>query len=146
MEQVTNPFVMGLSIGVLLCIVVFVREYLKRSKLQAEMKSLKKHLYQKMDIDSEASEIKRKEFNKLKKENENLRISLESLSQKPGRREVINYHIYQKAIDLVLETAPGFSPVWQKALKEATSEIEKFETGRLPFIKKLLPKRYYDDI
>lgn len=143
--DLVNPFVIGIALGIILGLVVYIREYLKRNALKKEIKNLKLHLYQKMDIDSEANEFKKTQIDELKKENENLRISVESLSQKPGRREVINYHIYQKAVDKVLETAPGFSPIWQKALKEATKEIEEFETGRLPFIKKLLPKRYFDD-
>lgn len=139
-----NPIIIGLAIGLTLGLVIYISEFIKRNKLKKEIKSLKLHLYQKMDIDSEANEMKKDQIETLKKENENLRISVESLSQKPGRREIINYHIYQKAVDKVLETAPGFSPLWQKALKEATKEIEEFEVGKLPFIKKLLPKRYFD--
>lgn len=140
-----DPIVLSIIVGAAVGLIVFVSEYIKRNALKREIKMLKNHLHQKLDIDSEANEMKRNQIEMLKKQNENLRITVETLSQKAGRREVINYHIYQKAIDLVLETAPGFSPIWQKALKDATKEIEEFETGKISFIKKLLPKRYFDN-
>ncbi|MEN7548429.1 LapA family protein [Rapidithrix thailandica] len=140
--QQIEAFAIGLIVGLVITVIVYFRESLKRSTLRKEIKSLKNHLHQKMDIDAEATNKKREEIELLKKENENLRISNQSLAQKPGRREVINLHIYQRAVDIMSEAAVGFAPMWQKSLKEAQKEYDKAEDGKLPFIKKIIPLKF----
>ena len=137
-ENSIQPFIVGLAIGLLLCLIVYIRESMKRSVLKKEIKSLKNHLHEKMEIDAEATHRKVKEIDELKKENENLRISMQSLAQKPGRREVINLHIYQKALAIMTESAHGFAPMWQKALAKAEEEVEAFEKGKSSFLKKIV--------
>lgn len=137
-ETVIQPFLIGLSIGLVLCLVLYVRESMKRSVLRKEIKNLKNHLHEKMEIDAEATHRKVKEIEQLKQDNENLRVSMQSLSQKPGRREVINLHIYQKALSIMTESAHGFAPMWQKALTQAEKEVEEFEKGKSSFIKKIV--------
>ena len=73
----------------------------------------------------------------IKKLNENLRITVHTLSQKPGRKEIKQLHLYQKAIDLMMQRTPGFAPAWQNTLKEAEEEIRKTEQGLIPFLKRL---------
>jgi len=107
--------------------------------LHAEIKRLKSHLHTKMDIDSEASEKMKTAVDELKKQNENLRISVQNLLTKPGRRELRQLQVYQRALDLLSEKTPGFSPAWQSAVRQAESEIEKTDSGLLPFIKKVIP-------
>jgi len=138
LETAIQPFLVGLGIGLVLCLVLYVRESMKRSVLKKEIKSLKNHLHEKMEIDAEATHRKVKEIEQLKLDNENLRVSVQSLSQKPGRREVINLHIYQKALSIMTESAHGFAPMWQKALAQAEKEVEEFEKGKSSFIKKIV--------
>lgn len=133
-----DSLLFGITLGVLLAAVVYVREIFKRRALNSEIKTLQKHLHTKMEIDAEATTGKNKELENLRKQNENLRVSNKTLQQKPGRAEVINFHIYQKAINYMAEAAPGFAPLWQKALKEAEEEVGNMEEGSTPFIKRII--------
>lgn len=142
LKILTNPFMIGLYLGLILCIVVYIRGKLKISEYKKEIKKLKEHLHTKLEIDAEANTEKKQLIENLKKDNENLRISIQSLSQKPGRKEIKQFYIYQKAIDIMSEKAPGFAPAWQSALKEGEEEILKSEKGLIPFIRKIIPSSY----
>jgi Fe-S cluster assembly iron-binding protein IscA len=74
---------------------------------------------------------------KLKKENENLRISVQTLGQKPGRAEVRLLNIYDGALRRMMLKAPGFSSAWEIALQEAEREYEENEKGFKSIIKKV---------
>ncbi len=147
MEQsFLEPFLYGLGVGTLGVVGVYMREALKRSAYKKEIKSLKGHLYQKMDIESEATEMKRKEIEMLKKENENLRITNQALAQKPDRKEVMTLYAYQKAIDQMSGSLVGFAPAWQRALKESEEEIAAIEEGKKSFVKKIIPLQFWTGI
>ncbi|MEM9675315.1 MAG: hypothetical protein AAF992_22175 [Bacteroidota bacterium] len=138
-----QPFLIGLGVGLILLLIVYISERTKRGALKNEIKTLKNHLQNKMEIEAEATENRRKELERLKKENENLRITNQSLAQKPGRREVMNMHVYQRAIAIMTESAQGFAPMWQRALREAEAEIEKSDQGASSFIKKIIPTQIF---
>ena len=132
-----KPFFLGLYAGLIACIIVYIRTRFRMHELKAELKKLKQHLHTKLEIDAEATEDKKNKIEKLKEENENLRVSLQSVNTKPGRKEVRQFHIYQKALDIMFEKAPGFAPAWQNALREGEAEMKKIDKGFIPFIKKL---------
>ena len=137
------PFLIGLGVGLLITLITFMRESMKRKSLKKEIQTLKNHLQNKMEIEAEATENRRLELEKYKKENENLRITNQSLAQKPGRREVMNLHIYQRAIAIMTESAQGFAPMWQRALREAEAETEKSDQGSSSFIRKIIPTQIF---
>lgn len=141
-EQFLEPFIYGLGVGIIGVVVVYLRETTKRSQYKKEIKSLKNHLHQKMEIDAEATDHKKKEIEKLKKENENLRITNQSLSQKPDKKEVFALHTYQKAIDKMSESLVGFAPAWQKALKEAEVEVDQIQEGKKSFVRRIIPRQF----
>ncbi len=148
MDQYTEyiqPFLIGLGIGLLLTLIVYIRESMKRRPLKRNIQDLKNHLQNKLEIEAEGTERRRLEIEKLKQENENLRVTNQTLAQKPGRREVMNLHIYQRAVSLMTESAHGFAPMWQKALKEAEQEIEQAEQGKTSFIRKIIPPQFFGD-
>lgn len=145
MDEFIFPFGLGLGIGLFLAIIVYIRGMFKNSALNKKIKDLKGHVYQKLDLESEALERRKSELEKLKKQNENLRITNQSLAQKAGKREILNLHVYQKAINLMYQRATGFAPMWQSCLKEAEQEMEETETGALPFIKKIIPLSFFSN-
>lgn len=148
MEQLTEhiePFLIGLGVGLLLTLIVYIRESMKRRALKRNIKDLKNHLQNKLEIEAEATENRRLEIERLKQENENLRVTNQSLAQKPGRREVVNLHIYQRAVALMMESAAGFAPMWQKALREAEQEADKSEQGKTSFIRRIIPPQFFGD-
>lgn len=134
-----NPFVKGLLLGLVLCVIVYVRSYLRRRELGKEVTRLRSHLHTKLEIDSKDNERRKNELERLKQERDNLRITVQSLNQKPGRKEVRQYFIYQTALDIMFEKAPGFAPAWQITLKEADGLFEKSEKGVVPLLKRFMP-------
>ncbi len=135
----TNPFAKGLLVGLALCILIYVRGLLRRRELTKEVNQLKNHLHTKLEIDSEENERRKKEMDQLKHERDNLKITVQSLNQKPGRKEIRQYFLYQTALDMMFEKAPGFAPAWQITLKEAERLFDKSEKGVVPLLKRLMP-------
>ena len=139
MGILTTPFVGGLLLGLFFCCFIFVRGFFRCRELSQEINRLKGHLHTKMEIDSEENERRKQELNGLKQERDNLRITVQSLTQKPGRKEIRQYYIYQTALDIMFEKAPGFAPAWQITVKEAERLFEKSEQGVVPLLKRLMP-------
>ena len=102
-----------------------------------EIKEFKEHLNRQMKITNEGSKNLEEELKTLTKENENLRISVQTLGQKPGRAEVRLLNIYDAALRKMLLRAPGFSSAWEMSLQEAESEYEANEKGFKAIIKKV---------
>lgn len=136
---ITNPFAKGLALGILFGIIIFIRGFLRRRELAQEVARLRTHLHTKLEIDSKENERRKQEIEILKQERDNLRITVQSLNQKPGRKEIRQYYVYQTALDLMFEKAPGFAPAWQITLKEAENLFEKSEKGVVPLLKRLMP-------
>ncbi|MBD0402728.1 hypothetical protein [Flammeovirga sp. EKP202] len=130
----------GLGIGLAVAALVQVKDWIKQSGLKSEIKRLKNHLHDKLEIDAEAISGKKSEIERLKRENENLRVTNKALINKPGRQEILTYHAYQTAIDKLNSNMMGFGPAWQDALKEANHEIKEIEEGQRSFVKKVFPK------
>ncbi len=131
-DLIANPFAKGLAIGLFFCLVIYVRGFLRRREITAEVIRLRTHLHTKLEIDSKENERRKQEIEILKQERDNLRITVQSLNQKPGRKEIRQYYIYQTTLDMMFEKAPGFAPAWQITLKEAESLFEKSERGVVP--------------
>jgi len=136
---ITNPFAKGFFVGLILCILIYIRGFLRRRELTKEIARLRGHLHTKLEIDSAENERRKKEMEKLKRERDNLRITVQSLNQKPGRKEIRQYFLYQTALDMMFEKAPGFAPAWQITLREAEKLFEKSEKGVVPLLKRLMP-------
>ena len=139
MAVISNPFAKGLALGLLICAIIYIRGFIRRNELSKEVNRLRSHLHTKLEIDSSENERRKSELEKLKQERDNLRITVQSLNQKPGRKEIRQYFIYQTALDIMFEKAPGFAPAWQITLKEAEGLFEKSEKGVVPLLKRLMP-------
>ena len=139
MSIISNPFTKGLIVGLVVCVIIYLRGLLRRRELSREVDRLRNHLHTKLEIDSSENERRKNELEKLKQERDNLRITVQSLNQKPGRKEIRQYFIYQTALDIMFEKAPGFAPAWQITIKEAEDLFEKSEKGVVPLLKRLMP-------
>lgn len=136
-------FLIGLCIGVALAIVLVVAQSINAHKkmkaLMAEKDKLKQMITDRIDLESEGLAKLKKENEELKKQNENLRVTVSTYSQKPGRKEVARLQVYQLAVDRLTLNSPGFGAAWQAALKESEDEFQKTYIGVQPFIRKLIP-------
>ncbi len=135
MEFEASIFGVGLGLGLLLALSVWINSLSKRK----EIADLKKHLHTQMSINAKGYEQLQNEVEKLKKENENLRITIASLSNKPGRTELKTLHIWDKAIRILTLKSPTFAPAWEMAIAEANKEIEDAESGMKALVRKVFP-------
>ena len=136
---------LGLVIGLFIAFAVWVVMAIKRRALkksaEAEIKKYKDMLSQRMELESEGMSKLRAENESLKSANENLRVSIQTLSQKPGKREISRLQVYQTAVDRLTINSPGFGPAWQAALKESEEEFSKTLAGTVAFLRKFIPNK-----
>lgn len=131
-----NHFGIGLGIGMLVTVVTWVNGTLARWGLKRQSATLKESLHTQMQINARGNTELAKELEKLKKENENLRISVATLSSKPGRAELKKLHIWDTAIGLMNSKWPAFGPAWAEAIAEAQQEIDEVDTGVRALVKR----------
>jgi len=117
---------MGVAVGSLLS---YFKSLLTIRKHKKELKEYKEHLDRQMKITDAGNSTLVTELESAKKENENLRISVKTLGQKPGRAELRLLNIYDAALRKMMSQAPGFSAAWENSLQEAEREYEANETG-----------------
>ena len=115
----------------------YIKSRFEVSAYKKEIKEYKEHLNRQMRITNEGSKNLEAELSTLKKENENLRISVQTLGQKPGRAELRLLNIYDAALRKMMMRAPGFSSAWEVSLQEAEREYEENEKGFKSIIKKV---------
>jgi hypothetical protein len=137
-------FRIGLGAGLIFFIIAVINNLRIRRKHKKEILRIKSIVTQKMDIESDSLSRMREEIESLKKQNENLRISVRTLSQKPNRREVAKLQVYQRAIEIMSLRAPGFAPAWQTAISESEKEFDKIFSGLEPFVRKVVPSKLID--
>jgi len=133
--QIVVYVIAGIAVGWVLS---YFKSLFQIRKYKKEIAGLQDHLNRQMKITSEGSKSIEKELEKLKKENENLRISVKTLGQKPGRAELRLLNIYDSALRKVMARVPGFSSAWEGALSEAEREYEENEKGIKAIVRKVL--------
>jgi Fe-S cluster assembly iron-binding protein IscA len=116
----------GIVIG---WILNFIKSFFTIKKYKKELKDYQDHLERQMKITDAGNKMLMEEMNTLRKDNENLRISVKTLGQKPGRAELRLLNVYDKALRKMMLQAPGFSSAWETSLQEAEAEYEDNETG-----------------
>jgi len=115
----------------------YIKSRFEVRKIKKDLEAYKEHLNRQMKLTGEGSKNLEKEVATLKQENENLRISVQTLSQKPGRAEIRLLNIYDGALRKMMLKAPGFSSAWEVALQEAERDYEESEKGFKSIIKKV---------
>ena len=136
-----SSLLIGLGIGVLLSIVIWVqgrfRTNMRIKSYVMENAQLKNHLNTQMNISAKGNESVQNNLNAHRKTIDNLKSTISSLKEKPGRDKLRVLYVYDKAIHIMFEKHPGFATMWVGVLKEAEIEIEKAETGILPMVRKV---------
>lgn len=137
LQQPLNTFWIGLVIGLAIAAYLVFNGLLRRRELRREVRALKDQLHRQMTINDKGNEQILAEVERLRKENENLRITAATLKAKPGRTEMITLNVYDRAIRLMHQRAPGFAPAWEGVLTEAQKEVEQADTGLLAMVRKV---------
>ena len=141
----TSPFTWGLLVGFIFAAWAFcsgwtAKRNLRRQvgRLEGQIADLKRNLSTQVEVAANDRQALRTENADLKQRVDNLTISLATLQNKPGRAELRQLHLYDKAVHLLCERTPGFSPAWETALKEAQAELDKTSSGILPFLRRII--------
>ena len=120
-----HPFTWGLALGLIFMGLVFRRLL----EVQAEFSRYKKHLSDKLEVEARQMNHSKQERDALRQENENLRIKVAQLSQKPERKHQRDLQVLLRAEQKMLVGAPGFAAAWERAKDEAVAQMEEEESG-----------------
>lgn len=133
MELLNNPFVAGLSVGLGFSLLIMVRAWFARRSLVKENASLLRgHIL----MHDTGHKTLTAELETLKRQNENLRVTVATLKTRPEKAELHTLHVYDRAIRLMNARAPGFAPVWESTLTEAEVEMQQVDTGMMAWIRR----------
>ena len=145
-EYLYTPFAGGLALGLLIAFFIWksgfsTRRALKRDfkRVETESRDLRQHLNTQLKVNAEGNKSLQTKLDSLTEQNENLRVNVSSLQQKPGRNEARQLTIIENAIGFMREQAPGFAQAWEKAIRQAESDYEDGEGGLKKFVRKVLP-------
>ena len=138
MDFLNNYFYWGLGIGVVLGVIGIGFTIMRLWDTKGEVRRLKRHLADKLELESEATNRLRLDLQELKQQNENLRIKVANLNQFPDKRLQRELEIYARAERFMVSSSPGFPAVWEEAKRSAVTDLEHEENG------KSLPKRVFN--
>jgi methyl-accepting chemotaxis protein len=140
-ESLLIAFATGGLAGLSLTFYVWWRAWTERRILQAELKRLTEHLRSHIELSHEGNAQRKDEIERLRKANENLRITVKQWQQRPDRRELRTLHVYDHAARSLMKRAPGFAAHWESALEEAEALIQQEDSGILAFARRLVLPR-----
>jgi cell division protein FtsB len=138
MDFLNHHFYLGLGVGALLGLIVIVFALMRLWDTKGEVRRLKRHLADKLELEADATNRLRLDLQELKQQNENLRIKVANLNQYPDKRLQRELEIYARAERFMVSSSPGFPAVWEEAKRTAMTGLEQEETG------KSLPKRVFN--
>ena len=145
-DALKEPFTWGLLVGLLIAASIWKgaftrsrRDAREIRRIESELKDLQGHLNTQLKINASGNEALQCELETLRRQNENLRIQNSSLQQKPGRAEQRQLQLYEMAVRSMREQAPGFAPAWEKALRQAETELDAAESGLRKLVRKVIP-------
>ena len=138
MHFLNSYFYWGLGIGVVLGLIGIGFALMRLWDTKAEVRRLKRHLADKLELESEATNRLRLDLQELKQQNENLRIKVANLNQFPDKRLQRELEIYARAERFMVSSSPGFPAVWEEAKRSAATDLEQEENG------KSLPRRVFN--
>ena len=148
MPVLSHPFTWGLALGLLIAAFVLKSALSTKSHLNREIKRLKdeldqlqKHLNTHLKITASGNDRLEKDLSSLKEQNENLRVNIAALQQRPGRAEARQLQILETAVARMREQAPGFAQAWEQAVRQATADQDAAESGLTKLIVKFSPVR-----
>ena len=131
----------GVLLGLVVALWVAITGWQRRRALVLELERLKKHLHDHMEISREGVQERKAEVDRLRLENENLRIAVKAWQQRPDRKELRMLQVYDRAVHRLLENAPGFSPHWEAAVRDAEQVVAQMDSGLVAFARRLVLPR-----
>jgi predicted nucleic acid-binding Zn-ribbon protein len=145
-DILNSPFTWGLALGLLVAgftlkNAIATKLRLKREirRIEGEMRDMQSHLNTQMKITATGNEALTKQIDEFRIHNENLRVNLAALQNKPDKAEQRQFRIQEMAISAMREQAPGFAGAWEKAVRQAEAEMDSAESGFTKLMRKVVP-------
>jgi hypothetical protein len=138
MDVMHDHFVWGMALGIVIGLVGIIILTLRLWESQRDVKRIKRHLADKLELEADATNRLKTDLQQLKQQNENLRIKVASLSQVPDRKLQRDIEIYARAERYMVSRSPGFPAAWEEAKRNSVEELENEENGHS------LPRRVFN--
>jgi hypothetical protein len=132
-EYLLSPFALGFYVG---CGLLLIALY-HHTKLKFEHGRYRRMLSDKLEIEASTMSKMKQEADALKKENENLRIKVQTLNEVPDHKLSRDLEVFARAEKKMMVGAPGFAGSWEQAKQSSFQEIADEEAG------KAAPKRFF---
>jgi hypothetical protein len=132
-EFLTSPFAYGFYTGCILLVIALYHHF----KLKLEHSRYKRMLSDKLEIEATTMSKLKGELDSVKKENENLRIKVQTQGETGDSKNVRDLEIYARAEKKMMVAAPGFAGPWEQAKQAAYSELGEEDNG------KAAPRRFF---
>jgi hypothetical protein len=129
----THPFAIGFYCASVFTLLALYHLLQKKS----ELSRYRRHISDRMELDSDTLNKLKVEAETLRKENESLRVKVNTLNDVPERKLQRDLEIYARAEKRMLINVPGFAPAWETAKSDAHHELTDEEAG------KTAPKRLF---
>lgn len=130
----SSPFFWGFLTGFGLCILALYSHF----KTKVELKRLKGHLSDKLEIEAETMGEMKTKLEGLRGENENLRLKINSSRVQNDKLDLEReLEIFARAEKAMTINAPGFAQAWERAKDGAADELQEEERG------KSIPRRIF---
>ena len=146
-QLLQHQFSWGLLLGLLIAFFLWKSGFaaarnLKKenARIVEEQKELQGHLNTQLKVNAEGNKSLEKKLEELREQNENLRVNLSTLQNKPDRAQIRQLHIMEAAIARMREEAPGFAQAWEKAVQHAEAEHAEAEGGLKRLVQKVIPR------
>lgn len=121
-----NTFVYGFLLGSVFLLMALWNHW----KTKREFGRYKTHLSDKLELDSRNLQELNKERTRLTQENENLRVQIARLNERPDNKLQREVEILARAEKHMMMNAPGFAPAWEMAKSQAATSLQAEEAGQ----------------
>lgn len=125
-EYLLHPFALGFYTGCFLLLIALYHQMM----LKLEHSRYRKMLSDKMEIDAGTVSKQKSEVDALRKENENLRVKVQTLNGQPDQKLSRDLEIFARAEKKMVVAAPGFAAPWEQAKQAAWHELSDEESGK----------------
>jgi len=132
-EILVQPFYLGLELG-LFCAAISLWRLMV---VKWDLRRFKQHLSDRIELEADSVKKAKGELETLRRENEQLRIRVQSFNERADWKAPRDLEVYARAEKRMLMTVPGFAPAWENAKSDAIAELQSEDTGQS------LPKRVF---
>ncbi len=135
--ELNNTHLYALGLGFALGGLLLFFSMRSHWRTSGEFRRYKKMLSDKLELEQRQINNLGGERERLKQENENLRVKIQQLNERPENKTSRDLEIYARAEKQMKIGAPGFAGAWELAKEAAQNQLAEEEKGAS------LPKRIF---